>query len=244
MKKAVVAGFLFATLAGLVRAAELSDYAHQGWDAFFPELLRSLDVAGFLLLTLLAVAVGMAIDVFCSVRVSRMIPERLLLGVQEQMASGEYEKALEICRENDCLAGRIFAAALEKADHSFERMQGAMRAEADVLGLVWRQLVGQFRLTALGGTLFGLLGAFANLLRLVSHLQGRPNLGMALAASFEMRSLLYGVFGSLFLGVFIAGASRFAYHVAKAKLERILLECDRLGEEILDPFRPLPAQEE
>ncbi|MDR0361321.1 MAG: hypothetical protein LBJ46_01320 [Planctomycetota bacterium] len=244
MKNAVLTGALLLALLGVARAADYVEYSYQDWGAYFSELLRSVDVACFVLLTILVVAVGMAIDVFYGVRISKMIPESFLLEVQEEMTAGEYEKALEICRESDCLAGQVFAAALAKSDFSFDRMQNAMRAEAAVLGMVWRQLVGQLRLTALAGGIVGILGALANLLRLVSHLQGRPNVGMALAASFEMRSLLYGLFGSLFLGALIVGVSLFGYYIAKAKLERILLECDRLGEAILDPFRPLPVMEE
>ncbi len=228
--------------APLAAAADFGmiDVASRGWTPFFSEFLRSIDATCFVCLIILVITIGLGVDAFYLIRISRLIPDYLLGAVQEEMANGEYEKALEISAKSDCLAGHIFSAALSKTDHSFERMEEAMHGEADILSLIWRQWVGQFKLLALLGFAAGILGALINILRLIAELQGRPNLGLAFSSSYEMRALLYSIFGALFFGFLSATLALIIHRTCLAKLERILLEGRRLGEELLDPFRPLP----
>ncbi len=214
-----------------------------GWGTFFSEWFRSLDAVGFAMLILLVVLAGMCLDLMNHLRIDRMVPESLLAEVQDGMANGEYEKALEACEKSDCLIGEIFSAVLMKTDYSFQRMEEAMKSEARIQGLVWRQWVGQFRTAGVGGILAGLMGAALDGMRLVAELDGRPNIGLAFASSFEMRALGYNILTALFLGVLIAAASLLAHRYCAGKLEKILLEAERLGEELLDPFRPLPQEE-
>lgn len=236
-------GIIGLILAGTsVAAAELGivEFGTRSWSTMFAELARAIDLGGFIALIILVITIGLTIDALYHVRIAKLIPDDLLATVQEEMANGEYEKALEVCLKSDSLAAHVFAAALAKTDFSFERMEEAMRGEAEILGLIWRQWVGQFKLLAFLGVASGVIGALLNILRLVSDLPGRPNLGLAFASSFEMRSLLYCIFGSLLIGVLSATISLLAHHFCRSKLERILLEVKRLGEELLDPFRPLP----
>lgn len=236
-----------ATLA--VRAADGQyaagvDFTPYGWSVLFGEFFRSLDVVAFVLVTLTIVLIGMGVDLFSHLRIGRLIPEGLLAEVQEEMANGEYEKALELSEKSDSLIGQIFSAALSKTDYSYDRMEGALRGEADIQALVWRQWVGQFKILAVAGPLAGLVGALVNAMRLVSDLTGRPDFGLALASSFEMRSLLYNICTSLILGLGMSIISLIVYGLASSKLEKVLVEARRLGEELLDPFRPLPVAAE
>lgn len=217
-----------------------SDFIPGGWGVFFTEISRSVDVVDFALLTMLAVLLGMCVDLLVHLRTNKLIPDSLLGEVQEEMANGEYEKALEVCEKSDCLIGQIFAAALSKTDYSFERMEEAMRSESRIQGLVWRQWVGQFRTAAICSLMLGGMGACVNAMRFFSDLTGRPNLGLALASSFEMRALIYNIFSALFIGCLMALVSLIVYGVCSSKLEKLLVEAERLGGELLDPFRPLP----
>ncbi len=239
---------LFAVLiGGQAAAAETyngATFMAGGWGAFLGEAFRSFDVVGFVLLVLLLVNIGMCIDLFNHLRLSKLIPEGLLDDVQEEMGNGEYEKALEMCTKSDSLIGQVFAAVLSKTDYSFDRMDEAMRGEVKIQGLVWRQWVRQFRVFAFVGLLLGFLGAVVECMRFVADMTGRPNISLALASSFEVRALLYNLFAALFLGGLMALLSLAAYTAATSKLEKMLLEAERLGEELLDPFRPLPLTEE
>lgn len=217
------------------------DFTPYGWSVLFGEFFRSLDVVAFVLATLVIVLVGMGVDLFSHLRLGRLIPEGLLAEVQEEMANGEYEKALELSEKSDSLIGQIFAAALSKTDYSYDRMESALRGEADIQALVWRQWVGQFKILAVAGPLAGLVGALVNTMRLVSDLTGRPDFGLALASSFEMRALLYNICTSLILGLGMSIIALVVYGLASSKLEKVLVEARRLGEELLDPFRPLPV---
>lgn len=228
---------------GIAAAGEnygAADFAPTDWSSLFSEVAHSIDIIGFALLTLLAVLVGMLLDLLNHLRIGKLIPENLLTDVQEEMANGEYEKALELCDKSESLIGQIFAASLLKTDYSFERMEAAMRGEAAIQGLVWRHWVAQFRLAAVAGFLLGLVGALVNAMRFVSDLSGRPNIGLALASSFELRGILYNIFFSLAVGAIMALVSIGGYMLCSSKLEKVLLEAERLGEELLDPFRPLP----
>lgn len=215
-----------------------------GWSAFLTEVFRATDVIGFALLTLTLVLLGMALDLLLNLRVGKLIPENLLADVQAEMANGEYERALELCEKSNCLIGQVFAAGLSKTDYSFERMSEALKGELEIQGVVWRQWVAQFRITALTGFFIGLCGAVISGMRFVADLVGRPNLGLALASSFEMRALIYNTLFALLLGLTMSIISLLVYAIGSSKLEKILLETGRLGEELLDPFRPLPVPPE
>ncbi len=215
-----------------------------GWGAFFSELFRSADLIGFVLATLFIVLLGMIVDMFSHLRIGRMIPEALLNDVQTEMANGEYEKALELCEKADCLVGQVFAAALSKTDYSFDRMADAMRGEVRIQGLVLRQWVAQFRTTAVAGALLGVAGAVFEAMRLVFDAAQKGGIPSAVVSSFETRGIAYSLLFSLFMGALMAIVSLAVATVANSRLEKILLEAERLGEDLLDPFRPLPQTEE
>jgi hypothetical protein len=234
------ASLLFGGTAAAVEDYAATDFTPEGWGNFLSELARSIDVIGFALIIVFIILVAMCLDLFLHLRIGKLIPEGLLNDVQEEMSNGEYEKALDLCQKSEGMMGLIFAAALAKTDYSFDRMEEAMRGEVEIQGLVWRQWVGQFRIMAIVGLLLGLGGLLIESMRFIADLAGRPNIGLALASSFEMRAPAYCGMFCLLVGVATAVASLVAYTVASSKLEKILLEAKRLGEELLDPFRPLP----
>lgn len=238
--------FLFGgfAAAGEAAAAVAAEFAPVRWGAFLGEAARSIDAVGFALVVVLIVLVAMAIDLFLHLRIAKLIPENLLNDVQAEMENGEYEKALEACRKSDSVASSIFASALSKTDYSFDRMEDSMRGEAAIQGHIWRQWVGQFRTTAFAGLLLGAGGFLVEAMRFVADLSGRPDVGLALASAAETRALAYCGLFSLFVGVVMALLSLAVHTVASARLEKALLEAERLGEELLDPFRPLPAAQE
>jgi Biopolymer transport proteins len=244
---AVVVAAAACMRSGLAVAAEdyiEVDFAASGWAPFFSELFRSVDMGGFILLVLMVILIGMCIDLVHHLRLSKLIPESLLGAVQEEMANGEYERALELCEKSDSLIGQVFAAGLQKTDYSFERMSEALRSELEIQGLVWRQWVKQFKVVSFTGPVLGCIVALLSAMRFVADLAGRPNIGLALSSSFEMRSLVYGFFLALLFGLVMAVFSLTAYNICSSRLEKILLEAGRLGEELLDPFRPLPLLSE
>lgn len=240
----LAAATLFCGAAGAVEDYTATDFTPEGWGNFLGELARSIDVVGFALIIIFILLVAMCVDLFNHLRIGRLIPDSLLNDVQEEMANGEYEKALEMCQKSESMVGGIFSAALSKTDYSFDRMEEAMRGEVEIQGLVWRQWVGQFRVTAVLGMLLGLGGGIIEAMRFVADLAGRPNVWLALASSFEMRGLVYCGLFCLLIGVIIAVVSLLVYTFASSKLEKVLLESERLGEELLDPFRPLPMSQE
>lgn len=234
------AALIFGGTAAAVDDYAATDFTPEGWGAFLGEVVRSIDVIGFALIIVFIALLAMCLDLFIHLRIGKLIPDGLLNDVQEEMSNGEYEKALDLCQKSEGMMGQVFAAALAKTDYSFDRMEEAMRGEVEIQGLVWRQWVGQFRIMAVIGVLLGLGGFLIEGMRFVADLAGRPNIGLALASSFEMRALAYCGMFCLVVGLATAVVSLIAYTVASSKLEKILLEAKRLGEELLDPFRPLP----
>ncbi|MDR3212087.1 MAG: hypothetical protein LBU79_09255 [Planctomycetota bacterium] len=233
-------------LAGWALAADSPDNALTtiGWGAILVEFLRSIDTVCFVGLVIFVMLVGLAVDVFYHIRISRLIPDEVLTGVQEEMINGEYEKALETCQKSDSLVAQVFATALAKTDYSFERMETAFREEAAVVGLIWRQWVDQFRLFAWVGGLVGLAGALLDSISLLANTAGRANASFVSVSSFEIRATIYCILGSLVIGVANMILALVVHHFAQASLTRILVEVDRLGGELLDPFRPIPETTE
>jgi hypothetical protein len=215
-----------------------------GWSAFFSEWLASLDGLCLILLAVIAAFACLAADLLRSLRLSRLIPEALLEKVQDEMANGEYEKALGICSGSDSLIGQVFAAPLAKTDYPFARMEQAMRNELRLQQTVWRQWIGRLELAPPAGIFLGLMGMAVELMRFISELAGRPDLTLSLTYFPEMRAPLHNALTLLFLGLFLALASRTAAALCRARLDGIVLEAERLGEELLDSFRPIPKTQE
>ncbi len=242
---AASAAALAATLTAAVgNAAFAGEILPAAGSALPGEVFRSVDAVGFVLVTLFVVLLGMIIDMFHHIRLGRLVPETLLADVQTEMANGEYEKALELSDKADCLIGQVFSAALSKTDYSFERMADAMRGEVRIQGLVLRQWVSQFRIAAMTGILLGLAGAALEAMLFIHGMAGQPDWSAALASSFETRARAYAFLFALLMGIVMALASLIVSTIASARLEKILLEAERLGEELLDPFRPLPESGE
>ena len=235
---AFLAAFL---LHGWIAAGEYQPSgAPRSWMPFLAELVRSLDVFGFVLLALLIVVVGMAIDAFYHLRIQRLIPEQLLQEIQREIGEGEYERALEVCARYDCMASQVFAAGLAKIDHSFERMHSAMTGEAEMLAMIWRQWIGQFRTMAIMAPLLAGIGVAVDLLWIVMDLPSRGNILQAASLSSEMRGTINSLLMAVVLGMATTIVARLAHGICRNRLDRVVLECVRIGEEVLDPFRPLP----
>lgn len=214
--------------------------ASRDWLPFLGELVRSLDVFGFVLLALFIVVVGMAIDAFYNLRIQRLIPEQLLQEIQREIGEGEYERALEVCARYDCMASQVFAAGLAKIDHSFERMHSAMTGEAEMLALIWRQWIGQFRTMAIMAPLLAGVAVAVNLLWMVAELPARSSIIQTVSFSGEMRGIANSLLMAVVLGMATTIVARLAHGICRNRLDRAVLECVRIGEEVLDPFRPLP----
>lgn len=205
-------------------AATLTDTGVVWYDVF-----HSLDVWSLILLLLVVGIAALFVDMLLQFRMARLMPADLLESVRKEMNQGGYENAAELCSKSPAMLGQVFAAALNKTDYTFDRMEDAMRAELKLQTAAWRQRFRMFLCAAIAGPLLSVLFALTHALPIVSQ-----------GAAAGLRTALYSIYLCLALGVLSALLAVCAWFCGTARLDTIMHESERLGQELLDPFRPLP----
>jgi biopolymer transport protein ExbB len=241
---AALAAFLIPSAGWAGEAPSPTGLIPRNWFLLSFEWAHSFGILGIVMAIILALAVAMSFDLLFTLRLTRLVPDSLLSEIQDVMANGEYEQALSICEKSGTLIGQVFAAPLSKTDYPFQRMKEAMLAELRVQGLIWRQWIGHLEIGAPLGILLGLAMAAIEALRFVSELAGRPNPMLAITTAPELRLPIQSGLIVLLFGLSVSIISRIVSGICIARLDYALVEAERVGEELLDSFRPLPHSPE
>ena len=207
-------------------------------------IIRASGLIGIGLFVVLILAVILVIDNIYYLRTPLLIPENLIEEVDKALDNGEHEKALELCRNRDCLAGKVLASALDKVGFSFERMHGAFQDELTVEAMLWRHRIGRLKLLAKTGLLIGFFGILFNAYPLIAALtidyrQTANAVSRAILLQ-DVQQKIYGAATCLLLGLIIFTFSRISYEIFISRIERNIAALRIVAEDILDVFRPLP----
>ncbi|MDR2392304.1 MAG: hypothetical protein LBE84_11585 [Planctomycetota bacterium] len=226
------------------RAGEQPGPIPRNWFLLLFDWSHSFGIFSIVMAVVLALAIAISFDLLFTLRLTKLVPDSLLSEIQDVMAAGEYEQALSICEKSETLIGQVFAAPLSKTDYPFQRMKEAMLAELRVQCLIWRQWIGYIEMGVPLGIFLGLAMALIEALRFVSELAERPNPILAIATTPELRLSIQSGLIALLLGLSVSIISRIVSGICAARLDYALVEAERVGEELLDSFRPLPHSPE
>lgn len=189
----------------------------------------------FLLLSL--VTVFFIIEHSITIRKSTLLPEHVLLELEQMIAQGQVPQAIEYCHlpENDSLAAEVVLAGLERyrgSEFGFAEYKTAVEeAGEDYLGRLYRKT-----------EVLGVIGAVAPMLGLMGTVMGMISAfnAMAVSDAAPKPSELAGGIGTALLttlfGLSIAIPSMIAYSFFRNKIDSIVSEAGKRIERIMMPL--------
>lgn len=178
--------------------------------------------------------VAYALERFLNLRVSRIMPARLLARLEEAIGRRDYDAAKKLCRDDASPFARILLAGLRELGLEWERVEDAVE-DAGIRELaVFKQNVRPLRviselapLLGLLGTIQGMMGAFQNISASSGQL-GKTEVfagDIFLALTTTAAGLLVAI-PALFL----------SYHFA-GRIDKIALLMDRKLGDLLETIR-------
>jgi biopolymer transport protein ExbB len=168
-----------------------------------------------------------------SVRRDNICPPDLVEGVEQQLAEGNAQAAVELIRTDDSFLGQVVAAGLSKLDrghsHAIEAMQEVGEEETMKIehNLSYMALIGNISpMIGLFGTVQGMISAF----RTIATSGTTPKPGeLALDISTALFTTL--------AGLAIAIPAIAVYNILRNRVQRLTLQVGVTSEELIERFQ-------
>jgi len=199
-----------------------------------------MDAGIFWVILFLLVSLAMVffiIEHAITIRKSTLLPEPVLLELEEMIAQGQIPQAIEYCHlpENESLASEVVLAGLERyrgSDFGFAEYKTAVEeAGEDYLGRLYRKT-----------EVLGVIGAVAPMLGLMGTVMGMISAfnTMAMSDAAPKPSELAGGIGQALLttlfGLSIAIPSMISFSFFRNKIDSIVSEAGKRIERIMMPL--------
>lgn len=197
-------------------------------------LWRAMQEGGVLMYPIALCSVVMVAFVFerlVALRRGRVIPRPFITRLLEQIGQGQLDRrqALALCQENRSVVAQVCAGAIRKWGRPAVEVEQALldAGERATYGLrahlrVFNAVATVAPLLGLLGTVFGMIQAFNTVA--ASDALGRPEL----LASGVAQALLTTAFG-----LSVAIPALLLYYVFVARVDRLIIEIDAYGEELV-----------
>jgi len=202
------------------------------------EMVIASGFIGWIIVGMSVVAVALSIENAMAVKRDKLIPEDILGDVEAALDNGEYEEALNICEQEDCMLTRILAAGLGKMATGFDRMEEAMAEEADAQATLLYQKLGYINLIAGTAPMMGLLGTVSGMIGAFGTIARSPT-----ANAQDLAGGIYVALMTTLLGLIVAIPSTVAFTVFRGRVVKILMAMGAITGDILDRFRPVEEEE-
>ena len=192
---------------------------------------------GVLIGLLSMTAVGFVVEHFIHIRHTTMMPENLVLDLEELIHDGQLEEATELCKDpsNDSLIAHVVLAGLERFQGSqfgFAEYKAAVEeAGEDQTGRLYRKT-----------EVLNLIGSIAPMLGLTGTVLGMIDAFNQIAASGGMAKpdqLAAGIGQALvttLMGLVVAIPTMIAFSFFRNRIDSIVAEAGKRVEQILTPL--------
>jgi len=215
-------------------------------DAAFPssqpqrtllDTIKDGGIVGVVIMLLSVVAVGFVIEHFISIRKSALMPEPVLHDLEEMIAQGQVDKAIEYCHlpETQSMASSVILAGLERykaAQFGFAEYKSAVEEEGE------EQTARLYRKTEV----LGLIGAVAPMLGLLGTVLGMIQAFNTIAAKGGMArpdELAGGIGQALvttLMGLIVAIPTMIAFSYFRNRIDSIVAEAGKRVERVMMPL--------
>ena len=183
-----------------------------------------------------ALAIYFSIDSSVLIKPDRLMPKRLMDGVQGAMAEGDVVKAMEICQQNPSAMASIVMAAFQHSEEGFEAIQEAVTAASDLEQEKIQQRLNWISVCGNLGPSLGLLGTVQGMIMCFATLaSGVPDIG-ALAGNISQA--LWTTAGGLVVSI----PSLTLFYSIRNNANRLILRMTALTMELIKPLRNVEVE--
>jgi len=202
----------------------------------FADIVLGSGVVGFLLWLALfgdgALAIYFSIDSSILIKPEKLMPKKLMDGVQGAMAEGDVVKAMEICQQNPSAMSSIVLAAFQHIEEGFEAIQEAVTAASDLEQEKIQQRLNWISVCGNLGPSLGLLGTVQGMILTFQALaSGAAGDASALASSIGQA--LWTTAGGLIVSI----PAITVFYSLRNKANRLILKMTAMTMEILNGLR-------
>ena len=209
----------------------------------FYDIVFGSGVVGFLLWFALfgdgALAIYFSIDSFILIKPEKMMPKRLLDGVQAAMVEGDVVKAMEVCQQNPSAMSAIVMAAFQHIEEGFEAIQEAVTAASDLEQEKIQQRLNWISVCGNLGPSLGLLGTVQGMI-LTFQALASGGAGDAAALANSIGQALWTTAGGLIVSI----PSITVFYSLRNKANRLILKMTAMTMEILNGLRNVSVEGE
>ena len=189
-----------------------------------------------------ALAIYFSIDSSILIKPDRLMPKRLLDGVQGAMAEGDVVKAMEICQQNPSAMSSIVLAAFQHIEEGFDAIQEAVNAASDLEQEKIQQRLNWISVCGNLGPSLGLLGTVQGMILTFDALAS-GGAGDASALASSIGQALWTTAGGLVVSI----PAITVFYSLRNKANRLILKMTAMTMEILNGLRNVsvdPGMEE
>ena len=179
-----------------------------------------------------ALAIYFAIDSSVLIKPDKLMPKKLMDGVQGAMAEGDVVKAMEICQQNPSAMSSIVMAAFQHIEEGFEAIQEAVTAASDLEQEKIQQRLNWISVCGNLGPSLGLLGTVQGMI-LTFQALASGGAGDASALASSIGQALWTTAGGLIVSI----PSITIFYSLRNKANRLILKMTALTMEILNGLR-------
>ena len=208
----------------------------------FYDIVFGSGVVGFLLWVALfgdgAMAIYFAIDSFILIKPEKLMPKKLLDGVQKAMMEGDVVKAMEVCDNNPSAMSAIVKAAFQHIEEGFEAIQEAVTAASDLEQEKIQQRLNWIAVCGNLGPSLGLLGTVQGMILTFQDL--------AAGGAGDAASLANSIGQALWTtaaGLIVSIPSTSIFYSLRNKANRLILKMTAMTMEILNGLRNVSVDE-
>lgn len=203
------------------------------------DMILASGTIGYLLCLLSVVATGMVIENLMSLKREKLMPDDLLEEINGAIDEGNYEGALEVCQNQDCMMTRVIGAGLNKLSFGIERVAEAIGEEADAQATNLNQRLGYINLIAATAPSIGLLGTVSGMVGAFGEIATNPS-----ASAADLAGGIYVALMTTLLGLVVAIPSSIMFTILRGKVLKLLMALSIINGEVLDRFRSAGSAEE
>jgi biopolymer transport protein ExbB len=179
-----------------------------------------------------AMAIYFAVDCYVLIKPGKLMPNSLITNVQNAMAEGDVEKALEVCKNEPSCMSNILSAAFQHVSEGFDVIQEAVTAASDLEQEKLMQRLNWISVCSNLGPSLGLLGTVQGMILTFQALaSGGAGDASMLAASIGQA--LWTTAGGLIVSI----PSITLFYMLRNNANRLILRMTAVTMELLNSLR-------
>ena len=179
-----------------------------------------------------ALAIYFALDSAILIKPDKLMPKKLMDGVQGAMMEGDVVKAMEVCDQNPSAMASIVKAAFQHIEEGFEAIQEAVPAASDLEQEKIQQRLNWISVCGNLGPSLGLLGTVQGMI-LTFQALASGGAGDAAALANSIGQALWTTAGGLIVSI----PSITIFYSLRNKANRLILKMTAMTMEILNGLR-------